>query len=189
MSERMPTELARRVGLVLLDVDGVLSDGGLYLGRTGEGTDVEFKRFEITDQLGIKMMIWAGIPVVLVSGRPSPATKMRAAELEVPYYPAAGGYKYVAVERALEEHDADWEAAALVADDLADLPALRDVGLPVAVANAVPEVLAAARWRTRRAGGRGAVREFAEALLRARGEWAERVRAYCEERSRPPESP
>lgn len=82
--------------------------------------------------------------------------------------------------RLLERHGAGWPEVAFMSDDLADLPVLRRAALPVAVANAVPEVKAEARWRTRRHGGRGAVREFAEALLRARGEWDGLVRDYCE---------
>ncbi|MBI4410067.1 MAG: HAD hydrolase family protein, partial [Gemmatimonadetes bacterium] len=75
-----------------------------------------------------------------------------------------------------------WQEAAFVSDDLADLPVLARVGLPVAVANAVPEVKAAAHWVTRRRGGQGAVREFAEALLSARGEWKRLVEDYCRAR-------
>lgn len=187
MSDRIPSATARRVRLVILDVDGVMTDGGIYMGKTDDGTPVELKRFEITDGLGVKMMTWAEIPVVLVSGRPSQATDLRAEQLGIEYESAPGGYKLVAVERVLERHDVGWDELAILADDLADLPALQRAGLPVAVPNAVPEVRAAARWRTSRAGGDGAVREFAEALLKARGEWTARVAEYCRQRAGPPE--
>ncbi|MFW6078438.1 MAG: KdsC family phosphatase [Gemmatimonadota bacterium] len=187
MSDGIPTAVAGRIRLVVLDVDGVMTDGGIYMGKTADGTPVELKRFEITDQLGIKMLEWADIPVVLVSGRPSPATDLRAEQLGIAYESAPGGYKLVAVERVVERQGVDWDEVALLADDLADVPALRKVALPVAVPDAVPEVAALAAWRTRRRGGAGAVREFAEALLKARGEWTERVEAYCRERSGHPE--
>ena len=185
-------DLARRVRLALLDVDGVLTDNGLYLGAaaTGPGTAVgaeaplEFKRFDIRDGLGIRLLVEAGIAVELLSGRPSPATSARARELDVPAHQVEAGHKLEAAERILEGHGLDWADVAVVGDDLADLPLLRRAGLPVTVADAVPEVLAIAGWRTASAGGRGAVREFAEALLEARGELAGALAAY--ERARTP---
>jgi len=183
MSERIPAELARRIRLALLDVDGVLTDGGLYMGRSESGDAVELKRFDITDGLGVKMLVWGGIQVALVSGRESAATRLRAAELEVECFEDAGARKVPVVTKLIETHGVSWDEVAFVADDLADLPVLRRVGLPVAVANAVPEVRAASRWVTRRPGGHGAVREFAEELLRARGDWHHLVEEYCRVRS------
>lgn len=179
---RISPEVARRIRLVVLDVDGVLTDGGLYMGQLPDGQSVELKRFEITDGLGIKMLVWGGIRVALVSGRESPATRLRAAELEVECFEDAGAQKLPALERLLARESVQWQEAAFVSDDLADLPVLARVGLPVAVANAVPEVKAAAHWVTRRRGGQGAVREFAEALLSARGEWKRLVEDYCRAR-------
>jgi 3-deoxy-D-manno-octulosonate 8-phosphate phosphatase (KDO 8-P phosphatase) len=183
MSERIPADLARRVRLVLLDVDGVLTDGGVYVGATQQGESVELKRFEITDQLGIKMLVWSGIQVALVSGRESSASRIRAEELGVECLQQDGGHKIANVRSLMVRDGIGWEEIAFVSDDLADLPVLEHVGLPVAVSNAVPDVKALARWRTRRAGGRGAVREFAEALLKARGEWQALVDDYLEQRS------
>lgn len=182
MSEPMPRELAASVRLVVLDVDGVLTDNGVYIGETADGAALEMKRFDIQDGLGVKMLVRAGIAVVLVSGRESVATRIRASELGVPCYQKDGGFKLEAVRELLAEHGLAWEDVAAVGDDLADLPVLRRVGFPVAVANAVPEVLALARWRTSRPGGRGAVRELAEALLKVRGEWSGLVEDYCRER-------
>jgi 3-deoxy-D-manno-octulosonate 8-phosphate phosphatase (KDO 8-P phosphatase) len=183
MSERIPAELAKRVRLVLLDVDGVLTDGGVYVGATQQGESVELKRFEITDQLGIKMLVWSGIVVALVSGRESSASRIRAEELGVECLQQDGGHKIANVRSLMKRHGVTWQEIAFVSDDLADVPVLEHVGLPVAVSNAVPEVKALARWRTQRAGGRGAVREFAEALLKARGEWQALVDGYLEQRS------
>jgi len=183
MSERIPAELARRIRLVLFDVDGVLTDGGLYIGRSEGGDAVELKRFDITDGLGVHMLVWSGLQVALVSGRESAATRLRAAELGIECFEDAGARKIPVVARLIERHGVSWDEVAFVADDLADLPVLRRVGLPVAVANAVPEVRAASRWVTRRPGGHGAVREFAEALLRARGDWGRLVDEYCRLRS------
>ncbi len=178
----IPAELARSVRVVVLDVDGVLTDNGVYIGATAAGERVELKRFHIMDGLGIKMLVWAGLHVELVSGRESPATDLRAGELDVPVRQIAGGYKLAAVEEVLAEAGAGWEALAMLADDLADLPIMRRAGFPVAVANAAPELHAEARWTTSVPGGQGAVREFAEALLKARGEWAGLVEAYCRSR-------
>jgi 3-deoxy-D-manno-octulosonate 8-phosphate phosphatase (KDO 8-P phosphatase) len=185
MAEPISAGRARRIRLVVLDVDGVLTDGGVYMGATADGTPIEFKRFEITDQLGIRMLEWSDIRVALVSGRVSAANRMRAEELGIACHEGPGGRKLDIVQDLRAQHDVDWSATACVCDDLADLPILRRAGLAVAVANAVPEVRAVAHWTTTRMGGRGAVREFAEALLRARGEWRRMVEQYLEERDRP----
>lgn len=174
----IPTGLAERVRVVVLDVDGVLTDNGVLMGRTEAGERVELKRFHIMDGLGVKMLQWAGLRVVLVSGRESPATTLRARELDVECRQVDGGYKAAVVAALLEEAGADWSELAAVADDLADLPVVARAGLAVAVANAAPEVRAEAHWVTRRSGGDGAVRDFAEALLKARGQWADLVAAY-----------
>ncbi len=178
----LPVDRARRVRLVVLDVDGVLTDGGVYMGATERGESVELKRFEITDQLGIKMMVWSGLHVVMVSGRVSAANRLRARELDIPCYEGPGGHKLPILEGLHEAYAVGWDETATVCDDLADLPVFRRAGLAVAVANAVPEVQALAHWSTARGGGAGAVREFAEALLRARGVWEKMVEQYCRER-------
>lgn len=178
----IPAAIARGIRLVILDVDGVLTDGGIYLGAAGDGTAIELKRFEITDQLGIKMMVWAGLEVVLVSGRVSAANRIRAEELGIAFHEGPGGRKLAIAEELIARHGIGWDHVACLCDDLPDMALLTRAGLPAAVANAVPEVRAVAVWSSRRSGGHGAVREFAEALLRARGEWTTRVRAYLEER-------
>jgi 3-deoxy-D-manno-octulosonate 8-phosphate phosphatase (KDO 8-P phosphatase) len=169
---------ARRVRLLALDVDGVLTDNGVYIGPVA-GERVELKRFDIQDGLGLILLRTAGFPVVWVSGRSSEATVLRAAELQVEeLLQVPGPRKATAFEEMLERRGVGWEDAAFVGDDLADLPILRRVGLPIAVSNAVAEVKQAAAYVTRAAGGHGAVREIVEALLRARGEWAEILERY-----------
>jgi 3-deoxy-D-manno-octulosonate 8-phosphate phosphatase (KDO 8-P phosphatase) len=172
-------ELARRVKLLMLDVDGVLTDGGIYLGATATGESVELKRFEITDGLGIHLLQLAGIRVAIVTGRESEAVRLRAMELDVDEcHQDRTARKLVIVEALLERLGIEWEEAAFLGDDLPDIPVLRRVGVPCAVANAVAEVRALAVWTGRRRGGTGAVRELAEALLTARGEWTRRVEEY-----------
>jgi len=178
MAESMSRERARAVRLVLFDIDGVLTDGGVYIGRLPDGAQIEFKRFDVTDGLGIKLLRWAGLQVAFVSGRESPASAARAEELGVECHQIKDGFKLPVVEELLARYGVSWEETAFVSDDIADLPLLWRVGLPVAVANASAEVRAAAAWHTTRRGGEGAVREFVEALLKARGEWDGELEKY-----------
>ena len=165
-------------------MDGVLTDGGVYVGALPGQDAIELKRFDIQDGLGVKMLRWAGIEVVIVSGRVSEATAWRAQELGIDEcHQDPGARKLPVVQKRLDDRGLGWEAAAMVGDDVADLPILERVALPVAVSNAVPEVHAVSHWTTEAPGGRGAVREFARALLTARGEWDRLVREYCDARS------
>ncbi|MGH7530069.1 MAG: KdsC family phosphatase [Gemmatimonadales bacterium] len=173
--------LARRIQLIGLDVDGVLTDGGLYIGHE-DGRPVELKRFHIQDGLGIKFLGQAGVRVAFVSARRSGATDQRARELRVEDV-IQDNHKLPAFAGLLERRGVRWEDAAFVGDDLPELRILERVGLPIAVANAAPEVKAAAAVVTHAAGGNGAVREVAELLLRARGVWDELVQQYLRERS------
>src|SRR5574341_709321 len=172
--------LARRIKLVGLDVDGVLTDGGIYVGQTGDHP-VELKRFHIQDGLGIKFLRQAGLTVVFASARRSDATDLRARELKVDEV-IQDNKKLPAFAALLARRGVSWDQAAFVGDDLPDLPVLRRVGLPIAVANAVPEVQRVATLVTRAAGGEGAAREVAETLLKARGDWERLLEAYLTER-------
>jgi 3-deoxy-D-manno-octulosonate 8-phosphate phosphatase (KDO 8-P phosphatase) len=177
----IPVDLARRVRLVIFDVDGVLTDAGVYMGATRSGEVLELKRFDVRDGLGMKMLRWAGLEVAMVSGRVSAATEARAAELGVVECHQDGGAKKLAIVRdMLARMELGWEEVAMVADDLPDLAVFRHVGLPVAVANAVPRIAEMAVWRTSCSGGRGAVREFCDALLEARGQMDEAVDRYLD---------
>lgn len=179
----MPQATAQRVRLVILDVDGVMTDGGLYIGAADDGSSVELKKFHVEDGIAVRMMKRAGLHVAIVSGRVSAATDIRASELGISdVYQDRNTHKMPWVEKILTDLGVDWPETALLGDDLADLPVLRKVGLPATVANGVPEVRAAAVWQSGRKGGDGAVREFAEALLKARGQWDELVGQYCRER-------
>lgn len=180
--EGFPVEAARRVELVVFDVDGVLTDAGVYLGVGAGGEPVELKRFDIQDGLALKLLRSAGLRVALVSGRVSRATEIRAQELGLECHQDDGARKVPIVRRIVEGAGIDWSRVAAIGDDLPDLPLLRKVGLPVAVANAVPEVKQEAVWSTRLPGGRGAVREFVRDFLSAREVWNATVEAYCAER-------
>jgi 3-deoxy-D-manno-octulosonate 8-phosphate phosphatase (KDO 8-P phosphatase) len=189
-------QVARRIKLVGLDVDGVLTDGGIYLGHadakaTGflqpHGTysaPFELKRYDIQDGIGITFLKRAGIKVAIVTGRVSESVKMRARELgidDVAQDPDA--QKLRGFIDILSKHGLYPDEAAFLGDDFPDVPILREVGLPVAVGNAVPEIRAMCSLRLTQRGGFGAVREFAELLLKARGEWKSVTDAYVTERS------
>lgn len=157
-----------RIGLVVLDVDGVLTDGRLYLGPDGS----EWKAFHVHDGLALARAGRAGLAVAVMSGRQSEAVALRCRELGMTEVHQGVEDKVAVYETIRERHGrADAEVAAM-GDDLGDLPLLRRVGLAIAPADAVPEVRQAAHWVTRRAGGQGAVREALEAILRARRTWA-----------------
>jgi 3-deoxy-D-manno-octulosonate 8-phosphate phosphatase (KDO 8-P phosphatase) len=175
--------LAKRIRLVGLDVDGVLTDGGIYLGDAG-GSPVELKRFHIEDGLGVHFLRAAGIKVVIVTGRVSESVRQRAAELNIDDLAQdSQARKLPAFRKMLDRFSVTAEDAAFVGDDLPDLAILRHVGLPVAVGNAVKEVKECCSLKLTRMGGHGAVREFTELLLRARGEWDELVEEYVATRS------
>ncbi len=158
---------AQAIRLLLLDVDGVLTDGRLYFGPQGE----THKVFHVRDGHGLKMAQGAGIEIAFLSGRRSDAAYHRARELGISRF-FEGLRDKLAVMRELEA-DLKISAAqvAVVADDLVDLPIMARAGLAVAVADAAPEVAAAAHWVTRGPGGRGAVREVCDLLLKAQGKW------------------
>lgn len=172
----------RQVRLVGLDVDGVLTDNGIYVGLVS-GQPTELKRFDIQDGIGIHLLRGAGLKVVFVSGRVSEASRLRAEEVGVDeIVQDSNARKLPAFESLLERFGVRMEDAAFMGDDLPDVPILKRVGLPVAVANATADVKAVAQHVTVAEGGRGAVREFAEEFLRARGQWETVVQKYFEER-------
>jgi 3-deoxy-D-manno-octulosonate 8-phosphate phosphatase (KDO 8-P phosphatase) len=174
--------VARRIRLVGLDVDGTLTDGGIYLGLAGSQR-VELKRYDIQDGLGVLFLRMAGLPVVIVTGRAGEVARLRATELEVDEFVADPlARKLEPFEAILKRRGVGWEEACFIGDDFPDLPLLRRVGLAIATGNACPEVREAAAFTTTLGGGHGAVREFAEAFLKARGSWADVSRTYLQER-------
>jgi len=175
--------LAARIRLVCFDVDGVLTDGGVILGDVA-GARVELKRYDIQDGLGIKMLQQAGLLTAIVTGRVSESVALRAKELGVDdLVQDEQARKVPALRDILRRRNVDWSEVAFVGDDLPDLGVMRLVALPVAVANARAEARAAARVQLTQRGGYGAVREFCELLLRARGEWDAQVERYVAARA------
>lgn len=182
----IPGALARRIRFVGLDVDGVLTDGGIYLGDVA-GQRIEFKRYEIQDGLGIKMLQRAGIVTAIITGRVSHSVALRALELGIDdVVQDEHARKLPALLALLDRHGIGLDETAFVGDDLPDLSVLSRVALPVVVANASPNARRLARVRLGRKGGDGAVREFAELLLRARGEWTRLVDEYVRSRNTAP---
>ena len=174
--------VAGRVKLLALDVDGVITNNAIYLGLV-DGQRIEFKQFDIQDGLGMGLARRMGLVVGWVSGRYSDATVLRATELRIDeLIQDPNARKVPAMTEMLLRLRIGWEEVAFVGDDLADLPVLRRVGLPLAVANAVTEVKQVAHYVTSARGGEGAVREVIELLFKAQGRWEEAVRVYLEDR-------
>lgn len=163
----MVWERAKPIRLLLLDVDGVLTDGRLYFGSEGEFCKV----FHVRDGHGLKMLQWGGIEVAFLTGRRSDAARIRARELGVTRYFEGLRDKLAVMEELLAELNLTARQVAAVGDELVDLPLLSRAGLAVAVADAVPELRAAAHWVTTLPGGRGAVRQVCDLLLQAQGQW------------------
>ena len=181
--------IAQRIALVAFDVDGTLTDNGVYIGDGGasasSGERIELKRFDIQDGLGIVMLRRAGITVAFISARYSAATSLRAKELGVEHVKQGRGLRKVPTLRVLsEELGIPFEAMAFMGDDLADIAVMQQVALAVAPGNAVREVKAVAGVQLTRDGGRGAVREFVELLLRSRGQWDALVADYVADSAR-----
>ncbi|MCU0649418.1 MAG: hypothetical protein MUF00_15585 [Gemmatimonadaceae bacterium] len=173
---------ARAIRWIGFDVDGVLTDAGVYMGQL-DGQRVELKRFDIRDGFGIKLLQFAGLDVALVSARVSQATAVRAAELGIiDVVQDDAGNKQRAIASLLSAKGLDWPQAAFMGDDLPDLAVFQHVALAIAPADAVPDIGARAHLRLAAGGGRGAVRECAEWLLRARGQYDEVVARYVGER-------
>ena len=158
-----------RISLLVVDVDGVLTGGGIVYGSGG----LEVKEFHVRDGSGLKMWHRAGKRSGIVTGRSSPVVAARAEELGVSFVEQGAADKLPAYRRILERAGTAPEAVCYVGDDVPDLPPLRGCGLAVAVADACPEVRAAAHFITRSPGGRGAVREAIELILRCQGLWKE----------------
>ncbi|MCB1070878.1 MAG: HAD-IIIA family hydrolase [Verrucomicrobia bacterium] len=169
-------EAAARIEALVLDVDGVLTDGGIIYGPGGE-----WKVFDVQDGHGLAMAKKTGLKVAFLTGRTSAAVQRRAEELKVDVLLEGIVDKGIAFRELSERLGVEPGKICYVGDDLVDLPPLKEAGLAVAVANAVPEVKAAADWVTGRGGGHGAVREVVEALLKARGVWDDLIRGFAGE--------
>jgi 3-deoxy-D-manno-octulosonate 8-phosphate phosphatase (KDO 8-P phosphatase) len=160
------TKRGRGIRLAIFDVDGVLTDGTIYIGRFGE----EFKAFNILDGHGLKMLREAGVTTAILSGRSHKAVDRRAKELSIDHVIQGRSDKLPEFEKLLKRLRMPESACAYMGDDLPDLAVMRRCGLAIAVANAVDAVKSKAHYVTRASGGHGAVREACELILAARGQ-------------------
>jgi 3-deoxy-D-manno-octulosonate 8-phosphate phosphatase (KDO 8-P phosphatase) len=170
--------LASRIKLLLMDVDGVMTDGRLYNVPDAAGNLVETKGFDSQDGIALQWMNWKGIKTGLISGRVSPATVERAKQTKITYVYQGHTEKIPVFEEILRDAKLDPGDVAYIGDDLTDLVVIRRVGFAVATANARPEVKAMAHYVTSQPGGAGAVREAIEVILKAQGLWGEILRHY-----------
>jgi 3-deoxy-D-manno-octulosonate 8-phosphate phosphatase (KDO 8-P phosphatase) len=160
-------ERCGRIELLVLDVDGVLTDGGIIYGDD----EVEIKQFHVRDGSGLKLWQRANKHAAVLTGRTSSVVPIRAAEIGIAHVVQGAADKLPPLRELLDTLGFRPDQVAYVGDDLPDLPALRHVGLAIAVADACGEVRAAAHYVTRALGGRGAVREAVELILRCQGHW------------------
>jgi 3-deoxy-D-manno-octulosonate 8-phosphate phosphatase (KDO 8-P phosphatase) len=165
---------AQGVRAAIFDVDGVLTDGRLYIGEHGES----FKAFSTLDGHGLKLLARGGIVPVVVTGRDSPAVRRRVADLGIVHAVYGAGDKLAAAQPVLAALGLRWDELAVIGDDWPDLPLLVRCRFACAPANAHVEVRAVARHVTRAAGGDGAAREFCDLLLTAAGRYAELLRGH-----------
>src|SRR5687767_9342923 len=165
--------LATNVRLLLMDVDGVLTDGKLYHLPDGAGGVWETKGFDSRDGIGLRWLTWYGIRTGVISGRLSPATVERARQVSMTYVYQGHIEKLPILEEIIADAKIDASEIAYVGDDLTDAVIMQRVGLGIAVANARPEVKRIAQWTTSASGGDGAIREVVELLLTAQGKWPE----------------
>jgi 3-deoxy-D-manno-octulosonate 8-phosphate phosphatase (KDO 8-P phosphatase) len=169
------------IRLLALDVDGVLTDGGIVYGSDGS----EQKTFHVRDGSGLKLWAQAGKQAAIITGRSSPIVEVRAQELDIGFVYQGASDKRQAFQNLLDAAGARPDSVCYVGDDVPDLPLLRLCRLAVAVADACTEVRAEAHYITRAAGGRGAVRETIELILRCQGVWQEVVERTREKGTKP----
>lgn len=172
MSNPQPPDIevrAKRIKLLLMDCDGVLTDGRLWLTADGD----EQKTFHARDGQGISLCHHAGLKTGIISGRTSSAVERRAQELRMSYVRQSAKDKIKALDEILVEAGVSANECAYIGDDVADIPVMQRVALAVAVADAVPETKQAAHYVSALKGGHGAVREVADLILKAQGKWDE----------------
>jgi 3-deoxy-D-manno-octulosonate 8-phosphate phosphatase (KDO 8-P phosphatase) len=175
----MDTEArASRIKLLLMDVDGVLTDGRIFNVPDAEGKMFETKGFDSQDGIGLHWLSWKGIRTGVISGRDSLATEERARQCKMTYVYQGHIEKIPILEEILAKAQVDRSEVAYIGDDLTDVVIMHRVGFAVATANARPEVKAAAHYVTAAPGGAGAVRETIETILKAQGLWGEILQHY-----------
>jgi 3-deoxy-D-manno-octulosonate 8-phosphate phosphatase (KDO 8-P phosphatase) len=166
-AENIPRDKAEAVRLLLLDVDGVLTDGQFLLTERGE----ELKSFNTKDGYGLRMLMAEGIEIALISGRDSKAVDFRARDLGIHEVHQGVRDKGLVCEKIIRQRNLLKDQVCCVGDDLPDLPLFERSGLSFAVSDASPFIKGVATYTTRQKGGHGAVREVCEAILKARGKW------------------
>ena len=171
-------ELAAGIQVLLMDVDGVLTDGRLFFFPGPDGKMVESKAFDSQDGIALRWLSWYGIKTGVISGRESPATVERAQQVSMTWVFQGHIEKIPILEKVIAEAGVKPEEIAYVGDDLTDVVVMRRVGLSFATANARDEVKRSATVVTEAAGGAGAVREAIELILKARGIWSELLNKY-----------
>jgi 3-deoxy-D-manno-octulosonate 8-phosphate phosphatase (KDO 8-P phosphatase) len=172
-----PPELllsAQGIRAAVFDVDGVLTDGGLYIGEQGE----QFKAFNSLDGHGLKLLAQGGITPVVITGRDSPAVRRRIADLGIAHAVYGARDKLAVAAQVMDELKIGWDTLAVMGDDWPDLPLMTRAAFACAPANAHAEVRAVAHHVTRAAGGSGAARECCDLLLMAAGRYAELLRGH-----------
>ena len=169
---------AAQIKLVLMDVDGVLTDGKLYYFPNAQGEMTEFKGFNSHDGLGLHLCTFSGISTGVISGRVSPAVEERARILKMRYVYQGHLHKVESWNEILADAKLEPHQVAFIGDDFPDIPLLRKAGLAVAVANARPEVKAAAHFVSEHNGGEGAVRDAVELILKSAGKWDDAIKQY-----------
>ena len=165
----MIDEKAKNIQLLILDVDGVMTDGRIVMNDLGQ----EIKFFNVKDGHGIRLLLTAGIDVAIITGRESEAVRRRALDLGITSVYQGIKHKESVCKKIMEEKGLEKEQVCCMGDDLPDIPMLRCAGLPVAVADATYETRESALFVTRAPGGYGAVREMCEIILKAKGAWPE----------------
>ncbi len=171
-------ERAARIRMLLMDVDGVLTDAKLYNVPDAQGNMVETKGFDAQDGIALQWLSWKGIKTGVISGRVSPATETRAKQVKMTYVYQGHIEKIPILEEILADSGIPRDQVAYIGDDLTDIVIMNRVGLGIATGNARPEVKRCAAHVTAASGGNGAVREVVELLLRAQGHWGELLRKY-----------
>jgi 3-deoxy-D-manno-octulosonate 8-phosphate phosphatase (KDO 8-P phosphatase) len=169
---------AKKIKLILMDCDGVMTDGKIYYFPDAQAKMTEFKGFNAHDGLGLHLCNFVGIATGVISGRVSPAVDERARNLKMAYVEQGHLDKIATWEEILKKAGVSAEQAVFIGDDFPDIPLLRRAGLAVAVGNARPEVKEIAHFVTEHAGGEGAVREAIELVLKAQDKWQEAVERY-----------
>jgi len=174
LSKQTTAQRIRKIRILVLDVDGVLTDGRIIMDDRGRET----KFFDVRDGHGLKILMRTGIEVVFLTGRKSRVVEHRARELGVTEVYQGARNKVEVFEALLERKGLQAAQAAYAGDDIVDVPVLKRAGFSVAVVNAVAEAKRAAHYVTRKKGGRGAVREVCEVILKGQGKWGDIKKRY-----------